>query len=199
MSSPGPDDPHSRRYRRPWSQIECYQRSWNCHLPLIFLFLANIWTFLFEHESWKARPPRLKCSKTPRISRKNSMEWIPSISRDCWGLYWYYLIQFQELRTLRKSLENRDIFPKQIWTCDWRCIVQYIRCMNNIYIILSSLLFSHIVVPQIVRYVGIMGMCSSDRVACDTNIVPCTIVILHGWLNNIYIYIYKYIYSTYNI
>jgi len=47
----------------------------------------NIWTALFGKEPHKEKPPRLKCSKMPRIWRTNLLEWVLSISWD----YWFYI------------------------------------------------------------------------------------------------------------
>jgi len=61
----------------------------------------NIWTALFEKETYKQKPPRLKCSKMPRIWRDNPLKWVLVI-RDrilgsvClfWGSFlfvWFFL------------------------------------------------------------------------------------------------------------
>jgi len=51
-----------------------------------FMNPPNIWTALFEKETYKEKPLRLKCSKMPRICRNNPLKWDLSISRD----YWFY-------------------------------------------------------------------------------------------------------------
>ena len=53
-----------------------------CGCGVDFINPSNIWTALFEKETYKAKPPRLKCSTMPRIWRNNPLEWVLSISRD---------------------------------------------------------------------------------------------------------------------
>ena len=78
---------------------------------------SYIWMALFEKETYKEKPPRLKCSKMPKIRGK---------------IRWKLFCPFHEITgfTLIKSLwirilwgefgESRDLFWKQICSCDRR-------------------------------------------------------------------------------
>ena len=66
----------------------------------------NIWTALFEKETYKEKPPRLKCKKIPRIWRNNPPKWVLSISRDYWG----YFEKVPDNLNAGESSENRESF-----------------------------------------------------------------------------------------
>jgi len=84
------------------------------------IFLTNIWTALLEKEKWKEKPPRLRCSKMPRIWKEKSAEMSCVHFTRFLDLFWHYLKNFQELKILRKSSKNQDFFLEQIWSCDRR-------------------------------------------------------------------------------
>ena len=90
------------------------------------IFLTNIWTALFEKETWKEKPLRLRCSKMLRIWKEKSAKMSCVHFTKSLGLPWHYLKKFQDLRILRKSSKNRDFLPEQIQSCDlnlWKSCV----------------------------------------------------------------------------
>ena len=74
----------------------------------------------FQKRNMEEKPPRLKCSKMPRIWKGKSAELSSVYLTRLLELLWHYLKKFQELRILRKSSKNWDFFFKQIWSCDRR-------------------------------------------------------------------------------
>ena len=69
---------------------------------------SNIWTALFEKETYKRKPPRLKCSKMPRLGtrREISLTWVVSISRD-YRVYLTLLGKFSQNSNCEENSENR--------------------------------------------------------------------------------------------
>ena len=69
---------------------------------------TNMRTALFEKETWKEKPPRLKWSKMLRIFKEIFADMDCTHFTRLLGLPRHYLMKCQELRILRKSSENRD-------------------------------------------------------------------------------------------
>jgi hypothetical protein len=82
--------------------------------------LTNIWTAHFGKETWKEKPPRLRCSKMPKNWKEKSAEMSCVHFTRLLDVPRHYLKKFQELRILRKSSENRDFFLEKIWSCNRR-------------------------------------------------------------------------------
>jgi len=55
------------------------------------IFFTNIWTALFEKETWKDQPPRSRCSKMPRIWKDKSTEMSCVHFARLLDLLWHYL------------------------------------------------------------------------------------------------------------
>jgi len=64
-----------------------------------------------KEEIWKQNPPRLKCSKMPRIWKEKSAEMSCVHFTRILGLVWHYFIKFEFWGIPSKCLENRRIFP----------------------------------------------------------------------------------------
>jgi len=73
------------------------------------MFPTNIWTALFEKETWKEKPPRLKLVKCREFEGR--IRWNESCP-------FHDITEFT--LTLLESSENRDFFREQIWSCNRR-------------------------------------------------------------------------------
>jgi len=73
-------------------------------------FLMTFWTALFEKEIWKEQPPRLKCSKIPKIWKEESaqMSWV-HFTR-LLGLIWNYLKKILRVGILRRVRKIERLF-----------------------------------------------------------------------------------------
>ena len=82
-----------------------------------FINPPYIWTALFEKETYKKKPPRLKSSKMWRI--RGTIRW----TEFCLLFYettGFTLKKSLRIRILREFGESRDFFCEQIWSCDRR-------------------------------------------------------------------------------
>jgi len=80
-----------------------------------FINPPNIWTALFEKETYDEKPPRLKSRKMPKIWKKNPLKWVLSISRD-------YLFYFEKVPQNLNSERVCCIERLYLWSCDFWCI-----------------------------------------------------------------------------
>jgi len=102
-------------------------------------FLTNNWTTLFEKETWKEKPLRLRsnlrCSTMPRMWKEKSTEMscVQSWFTRILGLLWHYSIIIIEedpqnsTRNSEESSENGETFPSSKFDpatgvmIDWCC------------------------------------------------------------------------------
>jgi len=73
--------------------------------------LTNICTALFEKETWKEKPLRLRCTKMPRIWKGKSAEMTCVHFTGILDLLWHYWTKFEAWGSPRKGSENRRLFP----------------------------------------------------------------------------------------
>jgi len=81
--------------------------------PAIFsqpTFLTNIRTALFEKEIWNEKPPRLRCSKMPRIWKEKSALMSCVHFTRIIGLIWHYLKKILRIRILRRVRRMERLF-----------------------------------------------------------------------------------------
>jgi len=98
---------------------------WGCGVipPLQFLViqcLLQTFVRLFSKKKHESRSLQgwsvVKCQEFAGTIAE--MDWINFMR--LLGLLWHYLINFREQRILRKSSENQNFLPEQIWSCDRR-------------------------------------------------------------------------------
>jgi len=77
-----------------------------------------IWAALFEKETCKEKPLRLKCSEMWRIKEKSAEISFVHFTR--LGPTGFTLKKYFSIRILREFGKSRDFFCEQIWSCDRR-------------------------------------------------------------------------------